>query len=72
MDLGFSRCSQENANPPGLFILFEDDPVLTTFVETKADTLRVILNLRCYVATATRQSAGTSVLTGAAYSTAKV
>jgi hypothetical protein len=58
--------------PATAILLFEDDPVLTTFVETKADTLRVILNLRCYVATVTRQSAGTAVLTGAAYTTAKV
>ena len=58
--------------PATAIILFEDDPVLTAFVETKADTLRVVLNLRCYAAVATRHSAGTSVLTGKAYSTSLV
>ena len=58
--------------PATAIVLFEDDPVLTTFVETNADTLRVVLNLRCYVGVVTRHSAGTSILSGKAYTTSLI
>lgn len=55
------------SSPGDAIILMEDEPVLSVFLETKADTLRTILNLREYAACVTRHSAGTSVIAGAAY-----
>jgi hypothetical protein len=57
------------STPGDAIIVMEDEPVLTVFLETKADTLRTILNLRTYAAAVTRHSAGTSVIAGAGYTT---
>jgi hypothetical protein len=55
------------SSPGDAVIVMEDPPILTPFVETKANELKVILNLRSYVAVVTRHSAGTSVISGNAY-----
>jgi hypothetical protein len=58
------------SSPGDAIIVLEDEPVLSVFLETKANTLQTIINLRCYVAAVTRHAAGTSVITGAAYTSA--
>jgi hypothetical protein len=57
--------------PADAIVLMEDEPILTPFVETKADTLQVLLNLRQYTAAITRHAAGTSATTSAGYATSK-
>jgi hypothetical protein len=58
------------SSPGDAVIVMEDEPVLSVFLETKANTLQTIINLREYVACATRHAAGTSTIRGAAYTSA--
>jgi hypothetical protein len=53
--------------PADAIVLMEDEPILTPFVEAKANELKVILNLRSYVAEITRHASGTAAVTSAAY-----
>jgi hypothetical protein len=59
------------SSPGDAIVVLQDEPIMTPFVETKANTLQVVLNLRSYVGTITRHAAGTSVITGAAYVTSE-
>jgi hypothetical protein len=58
------------SSPGDAIIVMEDEPVLSVFLETKANTMQTILNLREYCACVTRHAAGTSVIAGAAYTSA--
>jgi hypothetical protein len=55
------------SSPGDAIIVMEDEPVLSVFLETKANTLQTILNLREYCACVTRHASGTSSITSAAY-----
>jgi hypothetical protein len=55
--------------PADAIVLMEDEPILTPYVETKANTLQVVLNLRQYTAAITRHAAGTSSTTSVGYKT---
>lgn len=55
------------SSPGDAIIVMEDEPVLNVRLETKANTLQTILNLREYCACVTRHSAGTAIVSGAAY-----
>jgi len=57
--------------PADAVVVMEDEPILTPFVETKANTLQVILNLRQYTAAITRHAAGTAAISSAGYATSK-
>ena len=57
--------------PADAIVLMEDEPILTPFVETKANTLQALLNLRQYTAAITRHAAGTSAITSAGYASSK-
>jgi hypothetical protein len=58
--------------PDVALVLVEGEPVVTAFRETRAPELEVIVNLRNYCACITRHAAGTSVISGGAYTTALV
>jgi hypothetical protein len=58
--------------PETAIVLMEDAPVLTAYVETSANELKVVVNLREYLAGITRHPAGTAVITGGAYTTSLV
>jgi hypothetical protein len=71
-NFGTTSNSQLLVSAPGeAILLMEDEPILTPFVETKANTLQVVLNLRQYTAAITRHAAGTSVLSSSGYATSK-
>lgn len=57
------------AAPETAIVLMEAEPVLSAFVETKAEELKVVLNLREYCAAITRHAAGTASISGGAYTT---
>jgi hypothetical protein len=50
----------------------EGEPFLGVFRETYANELRVVLNLRAYVAAVTRHKSGTAVISGEGYKTTQV
>jgi hypothetical protein len=58
--------------PDEAIILCEGEPILTSYPQTLATTLQVIVNLRSYVAVITRHAAGTAVVSSAAYSSGLV
>jgi hypothetical protein len=58
--------------PEQSITLCESEPIITSFVETFANTLRVVVNGRRYVAAITRHAGGTAIITGAAYLTSQV
>lgn len=69
--IGTTNRTQILVSSPGdAIIVMEDEPVLSVFLETKADTMRTVLNLREYCACVTRHAAGTAIVSGAAYTTA--
>jgi hypothetical protein len=47
--------------------LLEGEPIVTSFVETLANTLRIVVNVRVYVAAVTRHAAGNAIISSAAY-----
>lgn len=57
--------------PGDAIIVMEDEPVLSVFLETHGDKLQTILNLREYCACVDRHSSGTSIITGAAYTSSE-
>jgi len=58
--------------PDQAITLCEGVPILSSFVETIANELKVVVNLREYVAAVTRHAAGTAVITSGAYLTSLV
>ncbi len=53
--------------PDEAITLCESEPILTSFPETDAAHLQVVVNLRQYVVAVTRHSSGTAAVTSAAY-----
>lgn len=71
-NFGTTSNSQFLISAPGsAIVLMEDEPILTPFVETKANTLQVLLNLRQYTAAITRHAAGTAAISSSGYATSK-
>jgi hypothetical protein len=58
--------------PDQAIVLAEGTPILSSFVETLAGSLEVVVNLRSYAAAITRHAAGTAAISSAAYTTALV
>jgi hypothetical protein len=58
--------------PDEAITLAEGEPILTSFTQTLATTLQVVVNLRSYVAVVTRHAAGTAYIQSAAYTTSLV
>jgi hypothetical protein len=53
--------------PDEAITLCEAEPVLTSYPETDAATLQVVVNLRSYICAVTRHSSGTAAVSSAAY-----
>jgi hypothetical protein len=58
--------------PDEAITLCESEPILTSFPETDAAHLQVVVNLRAYVVAVTRHASGTAAVTSAAYKTSLV
>jgi hypothetical protein len=58
--------------PETAIVLLEDEPILSAFVETLANEVKVVLNLREYCAAITRHAAGTASISSNAYLTTLV
>jgi len=58
--------------PDEAITLCEAEPVLTSFPETDAATLQVVVNLKSYVAAVARHASGTAAISSAAYTTALI
>jgi hypothetical protein len=58
--------------PDEAITLCEGTPILTSYPQTFANNLQVVVSLRSYVAVITRHAAGTAVISSAAYTTGLV
>jgi hypothetical protein len=58
--------------PDEAIVLCETPPVLSSWVQTDAAELKVVLNLRSYVAAITRHKAGTAIISSSAYTVNQV
>ena len=58
--------------PDEAVTLCESEPILTSFPETDAAHLQVVVNLRKYACAVTRHASGTAAITSAAYKTSLV
>ena len=58
--------------PDEAITLCEAEPVLTSFPETDAATLQVVVNLRSYVCAVARHASGTAAISSAAYTTSLI
>jgi hypothetical protein len=71
--VGTSERTQILVSAPSVAImLIESEPILSVFAETFGAELRVIVNLRAYVACITRHKAGTAVVSSSAYTVNQV
>jgi hypothetical protein len=71
--VGTTAKTQLIMSSPGVSItVCEGEPYLGVFRETFANELRVVVQLRAYVAAVTRHKAGTAVISGEGYKTTQV